>query len=193
MGAAARWAAGALVGLALVASACGSSNKSGSPAPNPNATEVVPPGDIPDNQVFVPYSAAAGYSLRYPEGWAQQHSDGATTFTQHYNQIAVATTTRATAPSTATVTAVDVARLRSSPGFKLVKVDTVHRSAGNAIRIVYESTSAHDPVTGKRVALDFERYLFWRGGKLATITLATPHGSDNVDAWRTVTNSFSWR
>jgi hypothetical protein len=39
---------------------------------------------------------------------------------------------------------------------------------------------------------DIERYEFWRNGTQATITLSSPVGSDNVDPWRTVTDSFSW-
>ena len=34
-------------------------------------------GDIPDNQVFLVFrNGRAGYSIRYPEGWAQQGSGG---------------------------------------------------------------------------------------------------------------------
>jgi len=183
-----------LAGLALLAAACGSSGSRKAAAPNPNAGEVTPPGDIPDNQVFVRYSpAGAGYTLEYPEGWVQQHADGTTTFTKNLNKIAVTSTARGAAPTTAGVERVDVSKLRSTPGFELVKVDTVMRSAGRAIHIVYGATSTPDPVTLKRVALDGERYLFWRNGKLVTIILETPHGSDNVDAWRTITNSFAWR
>ena len=36
------------------------------------AAEKNPPGDIPDDQVFVAYtSRAGGYSLKVPEGWAR--------------------------------------------------------------------------------------------------------------------------
>jgi hypothetical protein len=184
-----------LVGLTLAAAACSSSGRATSAVPNPNATEVAPPGDIPDNQVFVPYApAGAAYTLKYPEGWVQQqHADGATTFTHDFNRIAVSSSPSPSAPTTATVQRTDVPRLRSTPGFVLVKVDTVPRTAGRAIRIVYRTTSTPDPVTLKRVALDAERYLFWHNGKLVTITFETPHGSDNVDAWRTITNSLVWR
>ena len=34
--------------------------------------EVNPPGDIPDNQAFVPYtSSSGGYTISMPEGWAR--------------------------------------------------------------------------------------------------------------------------
>jgi hypothetical protein len=36
------------------------------------AAEKNPPGDIPDDQVFVSYtSSASGFSLKVPEGWAR--------------------------------------------------------------------------------------------------------------------------
>src|SRR5262245_5381289 len=36
------------------------------------ATEDNPPGDIPDNQAFVPYTSAnGGYAISMPEGWAR--------------------------------------------------------------------------------------------------------------------------
>ena len=38
-----------------------------------------------------------------------------------------------------------------------------------------------------------ERYEFWRGGTEAVVTLSGAAGSDNVDPWRLVTDSFTWR
>ena len=193
--------AGALAGAAMILGACGSSHTtapSGSATtsvgtPDPNGTEVLPPGDIPDNQVFVSYSSLSrGYSLSYPQGWAQRRSAATTTFTQYFNSIAVMTA-KAPKPTTASVRAGAVTRLRARLGFKLVKVDTATRSAGKAIRIVYDETSQPDAVTGKSITLEVERYLFWRDGTLATITLSSPKGSDNVDPWRKVTNSLVWR
>ena len=37
-----------------------------------------PPGDIPDNQVFIDYVSPLGFSLKVPEGWARRDTpDGA--------------------------------------------------------------------------------------------------------------------
>ena len=54
-------AAGAVL-LALGATACGSSSSGGSSttAANPNTKESSPPGDIPDNQVYVAFTPPAG-------------------------------------------------------------------------------------------------------------------------------------
>jgi hypothetical protein len=38
-----------------------------------------------------------------------------------------------------------------------------------------------------------ERYEFWRAGHEVVLTLSAPVGSDNVDPWRKVTDSFAWR
>ena len=40
---------------------------------------------------------------------------------------------------------------------------------------------------------EVERYEFWRNGKQATLSLSAPVGSDNVDPWKVVTDSFTWR
>jgi len=193
--------------LTAVLAACGSSKTAAPPnasggaansvttaagAPNPNAKEQLPPGDIPDNQVFVPYiPATGGYSMSYPQGWAKREMAATTTFTQNFNAIAVTASRTASAPTTASARA--TARLSTVPGFHLISVDSVTRASGLAVRVVYNATSATDAVTGKSVALDVERYLFWHNGTLVTITLSSPKGSDNVDPWKTVTNSLTWK
>jgi hypothetical protein len=48
-------------------------------------------------------------------------------------------------------------------------------------------------VTGKTVTDDVQRYEYWRRGRLLALTLAAPAGSDNVDAYRLITNSLRWR
>ncbi|MDQ1512016.1 MAG: hypothetical protein QOG50_3860 [Actinomycetota bacterium] len=199
------WACwGLLVGAVAVAG-CGSSTThvavpgattttTGAGAVNPNGTEVLPPGDIPDNQVFVVYSpASGGYSIRYPQGWPQRVSGRTSTFSQNFNRIEITTTKSSTRPTEASVRTSDVPKLRALAGFKLVKIDSVKRAAGDAIRIAYAAASTTDPVTGKRVALDVERYLFWHNGTLVSITLSSPKGSDNVDPWKTVTDSLVWK
>jgi hypothetical protein len=198
-----------LVALTLLLSACGSSNSaapsrsSGSSAPtsttilgvvNPNAKEQLPPGDIPDTQVFVPFTATDGrYSIRYPQGWAKRVSATATTFSQDLNSITVSSNPLAVAPTIASARSSETTALKSLAGFQLVAVDSVARSAGTAIRVVYDATSAADAVTGKTGTLEFERYLFWHRGTVVTVTLASPKGSDNVDPWKTVTDSLAWK
>ena len=54
------------------------------------AGEKNPPGDIPDDQVFVPYtSAAGGYSLKVPEGWAPSEKGSDVDFIDKFDGVAV--------------------------------------------------------------------------------------------------------
>jgi hypothetical protein len=48
-------------------------------------------------------------------------------------------------------------------------------------------------VTGKRVRLTVDRYYLWHGGRRAVVDLGTPVGVDNVDAYRSMIESFRWR
>jgi len=185
----------AVIGLALSVAACGSSKSGTSSAPTvTNGKESLPPGDIPDNQVYVTYaSGAGGYALQYPQGWAQTRSGSTTLFRQNFNSIAVTSASAPTAPTPASVRARDLAALRSQPGYKAGTISTITRPAGTAVRITYAVTSAADPVTGKTVPLDVERYVFWHRGRTVTITLSSAKGSDNVDPWKTVTDSLTWK
>jgi hypothetical protein len=210
--------AGALVVGALVATACSSGAKapaapaaaaaqtrstagSGSSSGCVGASasgasgsgDVAVPGDIPDNQAYVAYrSAAGGFHLSVPEGWARSESS-TTTFSDKFSSISVQIASAPVPPSVASAQASDVAALATSvPCFEAGKVSQVARTSGAAVMITYRADSPPDPVTGKVVLQDVERYEFWQSGKQATVTLSSPKGSDNVDPWRKVTDSFGW-
>ena len=161
-------------------------------AVDPNAPEIVAPGDIPDRQAFITYSTA-GYSIKVPEGWSQSINGATTTFTDHYNTVTATSASARTAPSVAGVHTSEVSQLRQDvPNFQLVNVASVNRTAGPVVLVTYRAGSTPDPVTGKRVAIDVERYEFWHNGTQVTLTLSGARGSDNVDPWKTITNSFAW-
>jgi hypothetical protein len=161
---------------------------------NPNAPEASPAGDIPDNQAFVKYVSRVGsYALQVPEGWARTGAGSVTTFASHFNSIRVEATKASAAPTVVTARSAEVPALqRTVSGFSLGKVTSVPRNAGNSVLVTYRAESVADAVTGKRVSLAVERYEFWRNGTSVTLTLSAPKGSDNVDPWKKVTNSFSW-
>jgi hypothetical protein len=151
------------------------------------------PGDIPDTQAFVRFTAA-NYSLIAPEGWARKSTGQRVSLSDKYNAIGIEISKAAKAPTVRSVTAVDLPRLRSSvPGFRSPRVTTLTRPAGPVVLVRYQARSAKDSVTGRTVLNDVERYEFWKSGRLAVVTLQAPHGSDNVDPWRKVTESFRWR
>jgi hypothetical protein len=187
-----RFAASALIVL-VVAAGCGSSSSrprsSGARAEANSAAT----GDIPDNQVFVTLrNAAAGYTIRYPEGWAQRGSGRDITLEDKDNQVHVVVSAGAL-PSDGQVAAELGALARRDPTLKAGVPKRVSISGAPAIKVVYTRQSAADPVTGKRVVLVVDRYELAHGGRRATVDLATVKGVDNVDAYRMMIESFRWR
>ena len=166
-----------------------------SPVTSPNAPEVNPAGDIPDNQVFVAFSPpSGGFTVKVPEGWARVEVTGAVTFTDKLNSIRIETTSAAAAPTARSAQQDELPPIMAAAtNFRPGKVSLVARKAGAAVLITYGADGAADPVTGKVVHDAVERYEFWKGGREAILTLSGPQGADNVDPWRIVTDSFVWR
>ncbi|MET7349917.1 hypothetical protein [Streptomyces mirabilis] len=205
-----------VVGLVLVAAVTAgcSGSSSGPPAPShassgsgsgsaatagagaaPAPTESNPPGDIPDNQAYVAFRPSGGaFTVKVPEGWARTGQGGATVFTDKLNRVEIATASASSAPTVTSVGSELVPRLRGQvPKFDGPKVSQVNRHAGSAVLLKYQGDSAADPVTGKVVRDAFERYAFYRQGHEVDLTLSGPVNADNVDPWRIVTDSFSWK
>ena len=147
-------------------------------------------GDIPDNQVFLVFhNARAGYSMKYPEGWAQQGA-GATVVFRDKNNIVRIEVGHGPAPTAASVKQ-EVQRLRNV--HLVAGSQQLHLTVGRAYKVVYSTESAPNAVTGKRVTLVVDRYYLARDGRVAVIDLGTPVGVDNVDAYRLMIESFQWR
>src|ERR1700730_14662707 len=196
-----------LAAVGLCAVACSSSSSTGSagstPASQPAstaaasataaATESPPPGDIPDTTAYVAYRPASGqYEVQVPEGWARTVSSTGVSFTDKLNSITIQTV-RAAAPTVASARTAEVPQIQGSVhAFSLAGLSTVSRSAGTAVLIRYSADSQPDPVTGKVYKFAKCSYEFYRNGTEAVVILAGPAGADNVDPWRTVTNSFRW-
>jgi len=146
-------------------------------------------GDIPDNQVFLVFANhAARYSMKYPEGWAQQGNGDQVTFRDKNNIVRIVVG-RGAAPTQASVRA-DVAQLGSAHVESPPHAMTI--SGRPAFKIVYSTESAPNAVTGKQVKLVVDRYYLWKGGRRAVVDLGTPEGVDNVDAYRLMIESFRW-
>ncbi|MFD9511621.1 hypothetical protein [Streptomyces mirabilis] len=175
------------------ASSGSGSNARAGAAPAP--TESNPPGDIPDNQAYVAFQPSGGaFTVKVPEGWARTGQGGTTVFTDKLNRVEIATATASSAPTVTSVGSEVVPRLRGQvPKFDGPKVSQVNRHAGSAVLLKYQGDSAADPVTGKVVRDAFERYAFYRQGHEVDLTLSGPVNADNVDPWRIVTDSFSWK
>lgn len=199
--------------LAAAAAACGSSSSSqSSQAASPKASSTsssassgsgvgalsgeaasAATGDIPDNQVFLTFrNPAGGYSMSYPEGWAQKGAGADVSFNDKNNVVHVVIA-KGPPPTTSSVAA-ELTRLKqSNPTLTFKPPATVQLKAGPAVKTTYATRSAPNPVTGKSVVLIVDRYELAGGSRRATVDLGTPKGVDNVDAYRLMINSFRWQ
>ena len=176
-------------GTAPSGSGAGSSTAAAAPP------ETNPAGDIPDKQAFVPFTPPGGlFTVSVPEGWARTTEGAATIFTDKSNTVRIETRPLATAPNTQSVSLDELPIIASStPGYRSGTVSAVQRTAGPVMLITYQGTAPPNPVTGKTGTDAIERYEFWRDGREVILTLSGPVGADNVDPWRTLTDSLQWR
>lgn len=145
-------------------------------------------GDIPDNQVFLSFhNAAAGYAMKYPEGWARTGAGRRVTFRDKNNLIRVTVDTGGL-PTTSAASA----ELKGGPA-RVGPAARVTVAGAPAVKLTYTTRSAPNPVTAKRVVLAVDRYYLAHAGRRAVVDLGTPTGVDNVDAYRLIIGSFRWR
>jgi hypothetical protein len=182
-------------GIALTG--CGSSGSStttaGSSASSAAAeAQNTAQGDIPDNQQFLTFkNSSGGYSVKYPEGWAQKGSGGDVTFLDKENSVHVVIASGST-PTVSSVRAELKKEAAAAPTLKPGTPQAVKLPSGPAVHVVYHVQGPPDPVTGKRPTLMVDRYVFANKGRVATVDEATPVGVDNVDAYRMIIDSFQW-
>ena len=162
----------------------------GSAAPEQSGSAAA--GDIPDNAVFLTFKGASpGYSIKYVEGWQVTPQPKGVVIRDKDSSETVAIV----APQTdipGYVTATDLPALRAQAGFSLIKQDTVKVGSSAYVHLAFHLTSPPDPVTGKQLALTVDRYYVPGPSGLAMVSLATPDGVDNVDAFLQMITSFKW-
>lgn len=156
------------------------------------APEQNPPGDIPDNLAFVPYTNTAGrFTFRHPEGWSETTRRDQVTFTDKLNGVQVMAGADTAPPTVAIAKRRDVATLTGSQAaFELRSVTAVTEPGGTGVRIVYRRNSAPDAVTGRQYRDEVERYELVARGREVVMELFGPIGADNVDAYRTMVQSL---
>lgn len=190
-----------LIPAALTALLVGGCADGGAPSPGQadgstaaSPSESSPLGDIPDNQVYLPYSPADGsFTVTVPEGWARTDLPDGASFTDKLNTVTVRKRTGQPKPDQDTVLGGELAdRATHGNNGTLRPIETLMWPVGPVVHATYTADSAPDPVTGKVTRDDVELYAFWRDGTEVLLTLSGPHGADDVDAWRTVSTSFAW-
>ncbi len=168
---------------------------SAAPQAKPVPVEKNPPGDIPDNLAFVTYTnRPGGYSFTHPEGWAQTGRGTQVRFTDKLNGVIVTSAPAAQAPTVASARSGLVPQLRGSvPAFELRSVSAVTLPGGPGVHIVFRRNSEPDQVTGKVFRDEVEEYAVLGHGRLVRMDLYGPVGADNVDAYRTMSQSLRLR
>jgi hypothetical protein len=177
--------------LLFAVAGCGSSAASSKPAAT-DTTGSTSSGDIPDAATYLTFRGQ-GYSLKYVEGWGIQlgPGSGVTIADKDSAEIVALKSGGADISSFASS---DLARLaRTAPRYVLVVRRRVKLAPGSSVHAQYRSLSARDPVTGRRVPVLVDRYYIAGPRKQAVLTLQTPVGVDNVDAFRLIALSFRWR
>jgi hypothetical protein len=182
----------AIASMALAG--CGSSSSSSPTSSNAAsaAAASAAQGDIPDNQVFLRYqNPKAGYSIKYPEGWAQKGSGNAVAFADKGNSVKIAVS-KGAAPTLASVSAELKKEAAKDPTLKPGTPQQIKVGTNQAVHVVYHVQGPPDPVTGKKPTLMVDRYVLANKGKVATVDQSSPVGVDNVDAYRLIIESFQW-
>ncbi|MEO7982057.1 MAG: hypothetical protein ABI807_14340, partial [Sporichthyaceae bacterium] len=137
---------------------------------------------------------AGGYAFTHPEGWAQTGSGTTVNFTDKLNGVTVDSTAATSPPTVASARSTDVTRLQQSvPAFHLSTITPVSLPGGKGVRIVFRRNSDADAVTGKVYRDEVEEYLVFSSGRLVRMDLYGPVGADNVDAYRTMSQSLQIR
>jgi hypothetical protein len=154
-----------------------------------------PPGDIPDNLAFIPYTNRPGhYSFTHPEGWARTGHGVQVKFTDKLNGVTAESVSATQAPTVSSARTSDVPRLRTSvPAFRLRDITAVTLPAGRGVHIVFRRNSDPNPVTGKVYRDEVEEYAVFSHGRLVRMDLYGPVGADNVDAYRAMSQSLKIR
>jgi hypothetical protein len=178
----------------LLTGGCSGGGTTSSAGAVSSAPESNPLGDIPDNQVYVPYRPADGsFTVQVPEGWARTDLPDGVSFTDKLNTVSVGELTGRPQTNQDTVLGDELAAIAAAgrnvtPG----SVETVALPAGQTVHATFAQDSTPDPVTGRVIRDDAELFVFWRNGTEVLLTLSGPHGADNVDPWKKISTSFSW-
>jgi hypothetical protein len=158
------------------------------------APEKNPPGDIPDNQVFVQYTSPLGFGIKVPEGWSRVERPDGARFSDKYNIVDLAVSRADQPPNAATATTRQAAEVKTAGrAVEIKSVKDVKLRSGPAVLISYVSNSDPNPVTNKQIRLEHERYLMFKNGTLVSLDLSAPLGADNVDQWKLMSSSFQWQ
>ena len=174
---------------ALAARGCGSSGSSSPTTDQASSAEAksAATGDIPDNQVFLTFRNRRRGTRSLPGGLDAEGIGRRRHLQDKDNSVHVAVASGP--PAT-------VASVRAALAKQKASEPTLTAQPPTTVSLKHEPrsrspTRSRAPRPGDRQAalLVVDRYVYSRGGKVATVT-SEPKGVDNVDAYRLISNSF---
>jgi hypothetical protein len=167
---------------------CGSSTSSAGASEAASTAQ----GDIPDNQQFLSFkNRSGGYAIAYPEGWARSGNGADVTFQDKGNTVTIKVAP-GQQPTPASVAAELKQEANADPCLRPGQPQATTAGANQVVKVTYTTEGQKSAVTGQRPKITVDRYVYFKGGKVATVDLATPVGVDNVDAYRMISESFRW-
>jgi hypothetical protein len=188
--------------LFLFSGCSGANNTTSSPFAQTSHTQTTPPGEasqpgtIPDTQVFVKYtSPQEGYELDVPKGWKQVVKSTKVCFLKDFDGIEIVLTQANTMPTVESVRTQQVIELEKTGNtIRDVQVQSDQLSGGSSILITYTSGPEAGDMAGtnKQFRLENNRYLFYKSGRLLSLTFWSPVGTNNMKQWAHMSNSFRW-
>lgn len=164
-------------------------------SPQASPEQNTPSGDVPDNAVFLDYTSKTGcYSIQYIEGWVlTENSSSGVDIRDKDSTESVQIVSPPMDNLSAYVQQVDIPRLKeNTAAFVAGSVSTAMLNGRQVTKLTYTSLSDPDPVTGKQRQVTSDRYYLPGTKQLAIVTLTTPVGVDNVDAFNQIVGSFRW-
>src|SRR5439155_22447130 len=163
-----------LLAMALAPFATGANWVKAAGTEQPVAPEVNPPGDIPDNQVFITYKSPAGFSVKVPEGWARMDSPNETVFSDKYDQITLTISDFTGTLDLDFANQTLIPEIEKGRAVKIVNISKVKLRGGTAMRVTYHENSEPNAVTNKQVRMESERYYFAQAVKIVGLDLSAP-------------------
>ena len=150
-----------------------------------------PPGDIPDTTHYVAWSSPDGkVQFNHPEGWAQTAVTGGVRFSDKLNSVTLTTSTGAPPTVAGTQSKVVPALVASRGAVQIMSLGTATLPAGRAVRLTWRVNSAPDPVTSRVYRDEVVTYLVGVSNRVVRMDLSGAVGSDNVDPYRTISDSL---
>lgn len=159
-----------------------------------SSTDFQPPtGTSKTGLLFEQYSNARfGYTFPYPGGWRVKEDGDVTRIAKLGNAIVVVVRPAKTQPKPKGVLESLDKQVASGTIAEIVERPAMTKiGRAVAMRMVFTQTRPATD-TAPETTVVVLRYLLFHDGKLAVVSLQSPEGVDNIDAYEFMVRRFSW-